>query len=206
MTAAGGRRSIRGMSFAIRRPAWLHDAERVDAAVYAAVAATLTPALDRDMRRLSIAADHSKLSLAAAGLLALTRGARGRRAAVAGLASVGATSVFVNLAVKPVARRARPDRDLHAVPLLRHVPMPTTQSFPSGHSAAAFAFATGVGHVLPRDAVALRALAGVVAYSRVHTGVHFPGDVLLGSLVGTAVAQAVAGALARRPDAGAAAA
>jgi undecaprenyl-diphosphatase len=45
--------------------------------------------------------------------------------------------------------------------------------------------------VLPQDAAALRGLAAVVAYSRVHTGVHFPADVLLGALVGTAVAQAV---------------
>ena len=33
------------------------------------------------------------------------------------------------------------------------------------------------------------ALATVVAYSRVHTGVHFPGDVLVGSLLGVSIAQ-----------------
>ena len=67
--------------------------------------------------------------------------------------------------------------------------MPTSRSFPSGHSAAAFAFATGVGHVSPAAAVPLRALAALVAYSRVHTGVHYPGDVLAGSLIGTTVGQ-----------------
>ena len=35
----------------------------------------------------------------------------------------------------------------------------------------------------------LRALAALVAYSRVHTGVHYPGDVLAGALIGTALAQ-----------------
>ncbi len=180
-----------------RRPAWLRDAERVDVAVYAAVAMTPTPSLDRVMRRLASAADRSRLSLAAAGLLAVARGARGRRAAGMGLASIGVTSAVVNLVVKPLARRRRPDRDLHEVPLPRHVPMPATRSFPSGHSASAFAFATGVGHVLPRESVPLRVLAAAVGYSRVHTGVHFPGDVVLGALVGTVVAQATTRALER---------
>ena len=73
--------------------------------------------------------------------------------------------------------------------------MPTSTSFPSGHSAAAFAFATGVGHVLPSAAVPLRALAALVAYSRVHTGVHYPGDVVAGALIGSALAQLATRAL-----------
>ena len=67
--------------------------------------------------------------------------------------------------------------------------MPSSTAFPSGHSAAAFAFATGVGQVLPAAGVPLRALASLVAYSRVHTGVHYPGDVVVGALIGGAVAQ-----------------
>lgn len=179
-------------------PRWLRDAEHVDAAVYAAVAATPTPALDDAMRRLAAAADHSRLSMAAAVGLAVGRGPRGRRAAALGLASVAVTSATVNAVIKPIARRRRPERDMLGVPLIRHVEMPTTRSFPSGHSAAAFAFATGVGHVLPREAVALRVLAAAVGYSRVHTGVHFPGDVLLGSLIGTALAQGTAHEFDRR--------
>jgi undecaprenyl-diphosphatase len=173
-----------------RRPTWLRDAERVDLAVYAAVAATPTPELDRAMRRLSAAGDKSALWLAAAAVLAAGRGRRGRSAARAGLASVAVTSAVVNVAVKPLVRRRRPDRDAQAVPLARHVPMPRSRSLPSGHAASAFAFATGVGRVLPREAVALRVLAALVAYSRVHTGVHFPGDVLVGSLMGTTLAEA----------------
>jgi undecaprenyl-diphosphatase len=105
------------------------------------------------------------------------------------------TSAVVNLIVKPLSRRRRPDRAAQSVPFARHVPMPISSSFPSGHSAAAFAFATGVGHVLPSAAVPLRALAALVAYSRVHTGVHYPGDVIVGSLIGGALAQATVHAL-----------
>lgn len=176
----------------------LADAERLDLAVYAAIAATPTPALDRAMGRLSRAADHSKLSLAAAAALAALGGPEGRRAARAGLASVAVTATVVNAGLKLVARRRRPDREAHAVPLARQVRMPISRSFPSGHSAAAFAFATGVGGVMPGPAIGLRALATLVAYSRVHTGVHYPGDVIAGALVGVSLAEITGLALRMR--------
>jgi membrane-associated phospholipid phosphatase len=174
------------------------EAGRLDRAVYAAVAATPTPSLDDGLRRLSSLADYSRLSIASAAVLALCAGHRGRSAAARGLASIAVTSTVLNLGVKPVVRRRRPDRLGRDVPLERHVPMPTSSAFPSGHSAAAFAFATGVGHVLPAAAFPLRALGALVAYSRVHSGVHYPGDVLAGSLLGGALAQATTRALDRR--------
>jgi undecaprenyl-diphosphatase len=180
------------------RPAWLRDLERVDEAAYAAIASTPTPTLDRALARLARAADYSRLSLGAAAVLATTRGAQGRRAAGMGLASVAVTATILNAVIKPLARRRRPDREASSVPVARQVPMPRSRSMPSGHAAAAFAFATGVGNVLPREAVALRALAALVAYSRVHTGVHYPGDVVIGSLLGTTLAQATTHALDAR--------
>jgi undecaprenyl-diphosphatase len=177
---------------------WLEDAERVDVAVYAAIARTPTPSLDRTMSRLARAADYSRLSLASAGVLALAGGPRGRRAASMGLASVGVTATIVNAVLKPLGRRRRPDRVAQEIPLARHVPMPVSSSLPSGHSASAFAFATGVGQVLPEAAAPLRLLAATVAYSRVHTGVHYPGDVVAGALIGAALAQATTHALDRR--------
>ncbi len=172
------------------RPRWLRDAERVDTAIYAAIAATPTPELDRVMGRLTHAADRSGVWVASAGALAALGGQSGRRAAVAGLSSIAVASGVVNALLKPLARRRRPDREAQGVPLERHVAMPTSRSLPSGHAASAFAFATGVGHVLPREAAALRGVAAAVAYSRVHTGVHYPGDVIIGALVGSACAQA----------------
>ena len=176
---------------------WWSEVNRLDLAVYAAIAATPTPTLDRAFRRLSRAADHSKLWLASAALLAATGGVSGRRAAVNGLAATGLTSAVVNLALKPLGRRRRPDRDLHRVPLARQVEMPRSTSFPSGHSASAFAFVTGVAAASPAAGIPLSALAALVAYSRVHTGVHYPVDAVVGSVTGGALAPLAVGALER---------
>ena len=176
--------------------AWLRDARRLDLAVYEAITRTPTPSLDGPMSRLTQAANYSRLWLASAAILATTRGAPGRRAAFTGLASVAVSSAVVNLVIKPLSRRRRPDRS--DVVAARQAPMPGSTSFPSGHSASAFAFATGVGSVLPRDAVPIRALAAAVAYSRVHTGVHYPGDAIAGAFIGTTLAQATSRVLERR--------
>lgn len=165
------------------------EIERLDVAVYAAIAATPTPKLDVAMARLSKAADYSALSIASAAALAIAGGANGRRAAVSGLGSVAVTAAVVNLALKQIWRRPRPDRVAHEVPALRHVPMPRSRSFPSGHSAAAFAFAAGAGRELPVASLPLHAQAAAIAYSRVHTGVHYPLDALAGSLLGTVFGQ-----------------
>ncbi len=76
--------------------------------------------------------------------------------------------------------------------------MPGSRSFPSGHTAAAVAFATGVAHVIPAAGLPLHTLAVAVGYSRVHTGVHYPGDVLAGALLGAVVAELTASELADR--------
>jgi undecaprenyl-diphosphatase len=107
------------------------------------------------------------------------------------MAAVGIASAVVNLGVKQVRPRRRPDRDHSELPAGRLVPMPTSSSFPSGHAASAFAFASAVGAEMPGLALPLRALALSVAYSRVHTGVHYPSDTLIGGLIGTVVGQAV---------------
>jgi undecaprenyl-diphosphatase len=179
------------------RDGWWEELKSLDLAVFAAVADTPTPSLDRGFRRLSRAADHSKLWLASAAVLATVGGARGRRAAINGLASIAVTSAVVNLLLKPIGRRHRPHRATQHVPITRHVTMPRSPSFPSGHAASASAFATGVATAWPEAGIPFSAAAVLVAYSRVHTGVHYPVDVIVGDVVGTTLAQLTAAALGR---------
>jgi undecaprenyl-diphosphatase len=170
----------------------LRDLGAVDRAVYQAIARTPTANLDVPVRRLSGAADKSRLWLGIAAVVAVAGGRRGRRAALEGVVAIGVTSATVNLGVKPIASRRRPDRTQPALFEGRHVPMPRSASFPSGHAASAFAFAYAVGRHLPALAVPIRLLAAAVAYSRVHTGVHYPGDVVIGSVTGAGTAAMVA--------------
>jgi undecaprenyl-diphosphatase len=140
-------------------------------------------------------ANRSKLWLVASAVMSLAGGSRGRRAALRGLLGIALTSSVVNGPLKLLLRRKRPAAELLGTrPSL--VVMPGSFSFPSGHSASAFAFATGVLREWPAAGVPIAGLAGAVAYSRVHTGVHFPSDVVVGAGLGVA-AGAIAGVLLR---------
>jgi undecaprenyl-diphosphatase len=141
-----------------------------------------SPALDRSLVTLTRAADYSRLWLLIAGALAAFGGSRGRRAASHGLVSLGLAALVANGPAKLLVRRRRPLAD---TALIR---MPRSTSFPSGHSASAFAFAAGASRELPALSPLLFPLAGAVAYSRTHTGVHYPGDVAAGMAIGVACA------------------
>lgn len=167
---------------------------RLDQDIYAAIADSSTPTLDEPLRQLSNAANYSKVWIGIAAAMAVVGGQKGRRAAITGLIAIAVTSAVVNQGMKRIYVRERPDREGEEVPEARHVRMPESTSFPSGHSASGFAFASAVGTQLPAVGASLRFLAGAVAYSRVHTGVHYPGDAIIGSLVGAGLGSIVAAA------------
>jgi undecaprenyl-diphosphatase len=161
-----------------------HEVLDLDRAVYAAVHATPTPQIDLALARISRAADRSLLWMGVAAALAVS-GRRRRRAALVGVAAIGATSATVNLVVKPGPKRGRPSTEGSV--RTHGVRMPGSHSWPSGHTASAFAFSTAVGAGVPELDTALRLAATAVAYSRVHTGVHYPGDVMAGALIGAGI-------------------
>jgi diacylglycerol kinase family enzyme/membrane-associated phospholipid phosphatase len=162
---------------------------RADLALFRAAARSELPVLGPLLPPLSRAANHSKVWLAIAAAAGVAGGRFGRRAGLRGVLAIGATSALTNLPAKYLAGRRRPDLDI--VPEVRRLArVPTSTSFPSGHSASAFAFATAFSLEQRRARLPLVALATAVAYSRVYTGVHYPGDVLVGAAIGTAVARA----------------
>ena len=137
----------------------LRELGAVDRAVYQAVAVTPTPHLDDAFRHLSKAANYSRLWLGMGAAIATVGGRQGRRVALEGVLAIGATSATVNLGIKPLAHRRRPDRPEPAPFEARVVPMPESTSFLSGHSASAFAFAYAVGRHYPGLAAPIRMLA-----------------------------------------------
>src|SRR3954469_10650202 len=157
-----------------------------DARLHALIGTIPASPADRWLRRLSNAANHGRIWLAFAVLLGLKKGSL-RRGAGRGLRPLGGSSLLVNVVLKRIFGRVRPDlENLRADRRLRREP--GTLSFPSGHAASAAAFAAGVAMENSLAGTALAPVAAAVGYSRVHVGVHYPRDVLAGFLVGGAVA------------------
>ncbi|UUU26061.1 bifunctional phosphatase PAP2/diacylglycerol kinase family protein [Streptomyces sp. DSM 40750] len=168
-----------------------------DSRLFNAVATRDWPGAHPLLPKLSRAANHGVLWFATAAAIAATRSPRARRAAARGVASLALASATINTLGKRSIRRPRPILD--NVPLMRQLKrQPITTSFPSGHSASAAAFATGVALESRGWGAAVAPLATAVALSRVYTGVHFPSDVLVGAALGVGAAYAVRGMVPTR--------
>jgi len=166
----------------------LDELVEADVALFRAVAGYHSPVLDRILPVLSEVANYSRLWMGIASILVVVGGRKGRGTAAEAMTALGITSATANFAAKNLIPRRRPES---AVPEKRRLEQPESSSFPSGHTASAAAFSSVIGDKYPGLYIPITALAAAVGFSRVYTGVHYPGDVLAGWLLGRAVAGAV---------------
>lgn len=163
----------------------------MDEAVFRALYGGSTPSTPIFWAMIALTVVGSGWSMVAFIPFAVVR--RTRRIGAFLLATLVTTSLVV-FVVKIAVHRARPVVALQGVHALAFA-APTDPSFPSGHAAGAFAFATFVATVVATSdatrrqkvlaVTALVALAIGIACSRVYLGVHFPSDVGAGAMVGT---------------------
>jgi undecaprenyl-diphosphatase len=131
--------------------------------------------------------------LIAAVLVAMRR-LRPRALVQLGLAIL-VTSVIADGVLKPLVGRERPFVTAPEVVVIGD--RPNDASFPSGHTANAFASALVLSRLAAVPSLGWWLLAGAIAYSRVYLGPHYPLDVAAGAIVGIACAAATLAAVRR---------
>lgn len=94
--------------------------------------------------------------------------------------------------LKQLIQRARPcDAQQHNAPMFTAYVQPSDKfSLPSGHTAAAFLMANLLAHFYPSFAILVFIWAGLIGLSRVMLGVHYPGDIVAGMLLGLTISSA----------------
>jgi undecaprenyl-diphosphatase len=97
--------------------------------------------------------------------------------------SVAGADQLAHRALKPWVARPRPPRSI----VIERAPANGAYGFPSNHAANMAAAASVLSIAYPAGTVLFAAVAGLVGYSRVYVGAHYPGDVLGGFLLGVLV-------------------
>jgi undecaprenyl-diphosphatase len=146
--------------------------------------------LDVVMAGLSDVTRAGALWVGLAALIALLYPARWP-AAVQVILAILIAQWLADYAAKPFVNRSRPFEMYVETRVYGY--KPTTRSLPSGHAANAIAAAYTLTRLAPEGRAIFWMLAGLVAFSRVYLGVHYPTDIVAGGLLGLAVAWFVVG-------------
>ena len=117
------------------------------------------------------------------GYLAYFGGKRGRITIVLLLIAAGFSDAICFQIIKPWVGRIRPSHEFYEyINLL--VSKGGKYSFPSNHAANSFVFATVLSYFYDKNRISLYILASTIAFSRVYVGVHYPLDIIFGSIIG----------------------
>ena len=171
-----------------------------DKAALRRIVRQLPPSVGAGVTGLGKTARGGTLWVTAAGVLSLF-GPPGRRAAAGGLLAAGSASAIANGPAKWFVHRDRPGGTSLA-DLPRRDRAPTTSSFPSSHTASAFAFAVAASAQYPPAAPLLVPAALGVGLARVYAVRHYPTDVLAGAALGAAIGASTAYSIHRWQTAG----
>ena len=120
------------------------------------------------------------ISLLGSGLIKKDKNLQ--RQGITSLATL-AISMGTTYSLKKIINR---DRPYITYPNIQPYYIENDPAFPSGHTTAAFSTATSLSLTVKKWYVVVPAYtwAGAVAYSRLHLGVHYPSDVLVGAVIG----------------------
>lgn len=109
-----------------------------------------------------------------------------RKVGIMALIAIGASYLINNLCLKNLVARTRPYEVIDGLKIL--IEKQKDLSFPSGHAGVAFSAATVYLLMLPkRYSVPAMIFAVIMGFSRLYVGVHYPTDVLAGTLIGIAI-------------------
>ena len=120
------------------------------------------------------------------GYLAYYGGKRGRITIALLLIAAGFSDAICFQIIKPWVGRIRPSHEFYEyINLL--VSKGGKYSFPSNHAANSFVFATVLSYFYDKNRISLYILASTIAFSRVYVGVHYPLDIIFGSIIGSII-------------------
>ncbi|MET7986602.1 MULTISPECIES: phosphatase PAP2 family protein [unclassified Streptomyces] len=147
----------------------------------------IAPSIGRVLSAVEETAEGSKLWFGTAVVIATLGKRRGRTSAAAGLVALTVAQLVSNGVCKMLVDRPRPPKE--SIPHDEVEDRPDSSSFPSGHTAAAFAFTAAIAPTMPLAGILCALPAALVTVERVQSGAHYPTDVAAGALIGLTAAR-----------------